>query len=116
MEAGLSKLFILLEVRVLDRPRRPRLCSDKPTLTGQTIRATESPLHQAAPVVQGLEMSVRGSRSPEGPVAAIHHPWGGATASWWAPGGSSVHGPSAQGQTDHKGSLARISERLCSLL
>lgn len=56
-EVGLSKLFILLKVfhcRVLNRPRCARLCSDKSTLTGQTIRATESPLHRAAPVIQAV--------------------------------------------------------------
>lgn len=54
MEAGPSKLFILLRVRVLKRPWRPRLCSDEFTLTGQTIRAMESPLQPAAPVIRGL--------------------------------------------------------------
>lgn len=57
-------------------PPCPRVCCDKSTLTGQAIRAMESPLHHAVSVIQGSYMSMRGGRrSLEGPVAVIRHLW-----------------------------------------
>ena len=55
-------------------PPCPRICCDKSTLTRQTIRAMESPLHHAVSVIQGSYMGMRGGRrSLEGPVAVIRH-------------------------------------------
>lgn len=61
-------------------------------------------------------MSVRASRSPEGRVAAIHHPQAVPLLLGGCPVALQFTDPAAWSQADHGASLAPISEESASVL